>query len=390
MIKKLFALEPKEVSLVDKGANKKKFLIFKEDKGTGMAKDKTLEEMIKNVDPKIMAKVDAVVKKMKIVKIAKSDMMPGKDSAVYKETHNVLHDGESDRGDQEMMDPHAQAALKAMARIAAPHKDKITHEHVMHAMKEAGIGHAEAHEPQDEGMFHKSKKAIPEEVKEEHHVAALGEAEKMYKSHLAKMGYAKYADPSLEETNGIEKTKKPFDDDEDDEEDGVEKSAIEKMLKAVPAEQRPGMEAIFKAQSELIEKNTSLEKELKVEREARVEKELIAKADQFTHLGVEKSELVAIMRELKSKAPEALEKFEKVLKAGDKQIKEGKLFDTLGSSLSKSGGSDAEAKLEALVDTYVAKSDGSSSRMDIYDRVLKTEEGKRLYKEFTGSRKGGI
>lgn len=390
MIKKLFDLEPKEVSLVDKGANKKKFLVFKEDKGSSMS-DKALLESIKNVDPKVMAKVETVVKRMKVVKIKKADgdMMPGKDSAVYKETHNVMADGESDRG-AEMLDPHAQAALKAMARIAAPHKDKITQEHIMNCMKEAGIGNAEkpmGEQENHDGLMQKNL-AIPQDVKEEHHVEALKSADKMYKSHLAKMGYRKYSDPSLEDANGVTKSKNK-DLDEDDEEDGgdVEKSAIEKMLKTVPEEQRPSIEAIFKAQQELVEKNMSLEKELKVERDARVEKEFQEKASQYKNVAGDKAELVAVMKAMDT---ETLAKFEKILKANDAQINEGKLFAEIGSKLSHTPAGGAEAKLDALVQSYVSKSDGKESEAQVYDRVIKTPEGRALYNEFKSNRKGGI
>lgn len=404
-MKRLHSLEPEEVSLVKRGANKKKFLVLKDDEGTKMPRKESdslreVRNLVNGVDPKIMAKVDKVVKNMSGMK--PEDLPPGKDSATYKseEVDPEMHP----EGPKPLSD-RAQVALKAMARIAAPFKDEMGDHHVMAALKEVGIGgdeeqpgevgHAIGHSEDGMGkaMHDMNKgKAIPEKVEEKHHAEALEFAKKAYKSHMEKMGYQKYPaeQPAM-------KAKHLADEDDEEGEENVDKSKVSKAaesvdLSAFPEAQRPALQQIFKSHAALVQKNEELtadkervEKELKTERELRRDKEFIQKAHSFTHVGGDVKELAETMKALEDADPsgKALKLFESKLRAANEQVKKGELFGTMGTTISKSGsaGNDAFAKLNSLVDQIVMK--GSDvTREQVFDQVIQTPEGKRLYAEY--------
>lgn len=375
-MKRLFDLDPAEVSLVGKAANKKKFLIYKSRKGNVMPE-------IDLITPEKMKKIDKVLKSMPAAMPLKKDagdMPPRKDSAVFKDKEEGADGGApavSERG---------QAAMKAAARILAPHKDELHKGHLEAVAHEIGMTDGPA---EKEG----SQMAIPENVEDEHHVAALGEAQKAYSAHLEKMGYRKYPDQQPTQK------KKPLEeDDKDDEsgEDDVSKTAVAKSdtgldLSAFPENQRAALELIFKSNSDLVKKNAELEKDLKHERDTRVMKDFQEKAKSFRHLGANTEELGTVLKSLSEKDPEAYGKMEAVLKAADAQIGMGAdLFTERGTRISKSASGSPDAKLDALVDSVVQKSDGNKTREMIYDEVLKSPEGQRLYAEMKASRPHGI
>lgn len=379
-MRRLYDLDPEEVSLVPMGANKKKFLIYKSAKGKTMPqKDpaKDLRDKIRNVDPRKMLRVEKVIKGMRMTKSATESPEPVSREETYKaETNSPLSDG-------------AQAALKAMARIAAPFNKELHAEHVGSVMKEVGIGGDGGNEGEGKTDMGMQK---PEGVADEHHQMASKAADQAYMGHLEKMGYRKYPDAEMQQKSmdDVEKSN-------DEEDDEVEKSAVAKSAKgldlsAFPKAQRPQLEKIFKSHQELVQKNLNLQTELKAERDHRTKKEFIAKAQSFKHLGADTEELASVMKTLSEVDHKAFEIVEKTLRAADTQISQGALFSNLGSSQSRAGGAgDAEAKLETLVDSVVQKSGNGKSRAEIYDDVIRnTPEGKRLYKEYKAGRPGGI
>lgn len=441
-MKKLSGLEVNEVSLVGKAANKKKFLIFKNREGVKMPNvSREIQNLINSVDPKLMEKVAKKVKTFKVGKAVAEegkdsmvgkdgDMMPRKDSAAYKDMnagdggadHQVsAHGGSADHQDTAPLSERAQAALKAIARIAAPHKDELHAGHLGSVGQEVGLKAAPKAAPMaapdkatndpdapQGSTVEMGQMAIPEGVSEEHHMAALEKAKGAYGESLQKMGYRQYPDPSLEETNAMEKSKHGLEDDEDEDDEGedVGKTAVGKSarpeLSAFSKEQKAQLETVFKANTELavankelVKKNADLEKEIKTERDARVLKEFEAKASTFKHLGANTQELAEVMKSLSETNPKALEKIESVLKSNDEQLRVaamsgGGLYGEIGSRQGAGGAGDAEAKLDRLVDSVVSKSDGNLSREQIYDEVLKSKEGKALYREMKQTRKGGI
>lgn len=386
-MRKLYDLDPNEVSLVPRGANKKRFLVFKSQEGAKMT-NKDIREMIENVDPKVMEKVSKSIGMMKKIGKDAGDMPPKADSHVFKDTHNVEHDGESDRGP---LSDRAQAALKAVARILAPFKDEIGDEHLDEVQHEIGM-HMDPGKEAGEGhkKIEMSMEAIPEKVEEEHHSAALDMAKKAYMGHLEKMGYRKYPDEQI-----AQKAKKPeHDEDEEEDEDEIEKNKIEKGLdlSAFTKEQRPQIEAIFKAygneKKELVEKAAKLEKELATRDAKEKEREYIAKAESFTHIALPKAEIIETLKDAAKLGTKSFERICKQYDALNEQAKKSNLFGEIGFRGGSTEG-DAHAKLEALVDSVVMKSDGRS-REEIYETVLKTAEGKRLYNEGQKTRPGGI
>lgn len=430
-MKRLSDLTPHEVSLVPRGANKKKFLIFKSRKGNEMSKTTEIQNMINAVDAKTMAGIDKVLKgmskmgktkktegkespgdkamKMKKMKKMKKDMngdlMPRKDSAAFKDAGAANQ--ATDEGVSHAHTPlsdRAQAALKATARILAPFKDEITDDHMDAIQGELGIGSNEDEETphdDDEGEDGdvEMSAAYPEEIEDEHHAEALDMAKKAYGAHLEKMGYRKYQDPSLEETNASKTVGKDADmddDDEDEGEDDVSKVSKSADLSAFSQNQRGQLEAIVKSHNAALEENkvlvrktADLEKQLKIERDERVLKGFKEQARSFKHLGADTDELAMVMKSMAETDPRSFEKIEAILKSADEQIRVGSLFGESGSRQSRSGGNAPADKLDALVDSVVAKSDGKTKEQ-VYDEVLKTAEGKRLYAEYKASRQHGI
>jgi hypothetical protein len=386
-MKKLYDLDVAEVSLVPRGANKKKFIVYKSRGGKNVGAREEIRKLLKDVDPKVIGKID------KVLKGESGDMLPRKDSAVYKEPEGEPH------GDQEHaasgLSERAKAALKAMGRIAAPFKDELNQGHVKSVMHAAGVmPEGEPDDKHTEGMHamhdKEGSKAIPMKVEDEHHAEALDMARKAYNSHLEKMGYRKYPD---EQPKVGSKSHKEMEDD-DDEEDGVEKSRVSKGLRSFSPEQREELEVIFKSNRDLVRKNADLEEQLKEERDIRKSREFKEKASTFKHLGVKTDELSTVLKSLAEVDEDTAEKVESILKAADKQVSEGNLYGEIGSRLSSNGTGegDAAAKIDTIVEKMVQKSDGSKTSDELYyDFITKTPEGKKLYREYRNERiaKGG-
>lgn len=406
-MKRLFNLDPGEVSLVPRGANRKKFLVFKSLKGNEMPKkdqqDREIRNLIESVSPATMKKVDQVLKTLTAKRVRKDggDLMPTKDSRTYKEDDGGdMGDGDVEMADDKPLSERAQAALKAMARIAAPFKDELTQKHLSAVAQEVGIGEPAPTEAPDEKTPSDEKldkglmdSESPEGIEGEHHAEALAMARKSYGEHLKKLGYRKYPDAEMQQKSKMEACDKDADSDEDDEEEEsvgkVNKSALD--LSAFPKSQRSQLEMIFKAHQELVQKNEELEAELEKERDHRVSKEFAERARGFKHLGVDSNKLATVLKGLASKDADAYKEIEGILKSADKQIGAGGLFGEIGSRQSGTGDpSNASARLDALVEQVVQKSDGAQTKEQAYDAVLRTAEGKRLYKEYTSARPGGI
>ncbi len=180
-----------------------------------------------------------------------------------------------------------------------------------------------------------------------------------------------------------------FSDEDESEEEEVGKSndgKREDVLKSFSKEQKSELQAIFKAHDVLVEKNANLEKELKTEREIRLNREFSDKASEFKHLG-ETSKIATVLKSASEKSPEYLKEIEGILKAADAQIAKGDLFKERGSSHTADAGS-AQAKLDALVESQVQKSDGKLTKEQVYDQVMQSPEGRKLYSEIKKSRKG--
>lgn len=309
-----------------------------------------LQKLVANVDPKVMEKVDIVLKNL----VTKSPEAAG----------------------QQPMSERAQAALKAVARILTPFKDEISGDHVAAVQQEIGMG--------CDNKVEMSQ--FPEKFSDQQH------------AQLEKMGYRKYPDQQPKVgTAAVDKSVEAAD--SKNQEDEVDK--VTKIdLSAFPKEQAGQLQSVFKAMEDLqesnktlVQKNGDLEKQLKEERDVRVLKGFEEKAKGFTHLSANSSELAQIMKTMAESDPKQYEKIEAVLTAANEQIRVAKtmpggLLGEIGSRTQGSG-SGPDNKLDALVDSHVAKSTGKT-REQVYDEVLKTTEGKRLYAEYKASRPHGI
>jgi len=382
-MKQLTKLDPNEVSLVPVGANQKKFLVLKE------GSDPVLDRIRKS-SPKVLEKILSVVVK-----------------AFGKKDENDEEDTINDK--LEGLSPAAQTAARAIARIAAPHADELTGDHVDAVLGEVGIG---------EGNKNESEGGSKVKVKPEHMESAKSAAKKAYKEHMSKLGYQKYPEGEL--------TMKE-DDDEDDEDEKAKKAKAEKMkkeeeeeaekakkakeakvgkesilkedgtinLEAVSTEQRPLFEAVNKMVTESASrakaaeaKAADTEKVFKEHRESVRKAEIVRKSGEFKNLSQADSQFQLEMAE--KAGPEAYEKVVKILEASNAQIGAGKLFTEVGNAGQSEGSLTVQAQIEKAVEGLVAKSADKITKEQAYADFMSTNEGQALYAKHQASRPNGI
>jgi hypothetical protein len=364
-MKRLKNLDVDEVSLVDIGANKKKFLIFKNKSG-------------EHSMSKTESNFSKIAKALKIKKDAEGD----KEKPVMKEDAAGLSEG-------------AQAALKAVERILMPFKSEVSDNDLDAILSKLGISvdggaapvemNKEAEAPiemekeKEDGMEAMMKEfALPASVKEEHAAEALSKAKDAMSEHLEKLGYQKYPSPEM-----TEKMKKEKDDKEEMAKD--KEGDKEEMEKSV--QKAKDADLIFKAHKELIQKNLDLQKKIDTMSEDTVKKEIVQKAASF-NIGLNQSDLVEVLTQARKVSPAHYEKVCKQFETLGSQNKTSSLFMELGSSMANSAAG-VEAKIDAAVDAIVKKSSGVSKEK-AYSDFMETEEGRKLYAEMKKERPNGI
>jgi hypothetical protein len=400
VIRRLHSLEPAEVSLVPRGANKKKFIIFK-----------SALEAIQSVTPEQMAKVEAVLKAY--IATAKEAPMPTVDPTKPAPAAGAPA---ANPAAAPALSPQAQAALKAVARILAPFKEEITDELVDQVLESIGISEGAPHdepgtegagkagltedeeeEEGDEGEVDKGSKAgvegsLPEasdEEKESAHSAGMDAYMKAVKSHVRKLGKGyPDAEARIAKTDG--KTTEPVKKEGEGDMGIIMKSDGTIDLAAVPEKLRPEVEAIFKTQMEAVTKAASLEKEITELKASGREKEIVAKAEEFKHIALDKAELVKTLKLADKAGKEDFDRVCKQFEALDKQAEKGKLFEETGSDQTGNAGADISGKIDAAVDGIVKKSGGTISKEQAYTDFITSDEGRKLYAEHQKNRKGGI
>lgn len=478
-MKRLYGLETNEISLVPRGANKKKFLVFKSEEkqmedslekggpgsgpqsGSGGRHSEQAQQARrianrertnasqgkfdqrssairagqqarrdrvtknnwvagttasraasrrsaskKSLDEMNQKEKDKMAKTMGAVGKESGDMAPRADSAVHKEPYdpNKPMPHEDGASYNAPLDERAQAALKAMARIAAPHKGVLKPEHVAMAMKEAGLHDGAGEESEDEDKDEIAlEMQMPMDVEEEHHAAALGKAKKKamkaYKKALSKLGYRKYpdeqqavkADEAMDEDRDEGEIGKSGVSKENNQEESVSKQKSME-LSGFNESQKRQLTDVFKAYDErtkeLVKKNDELAAELKRRDESEKHREYVAKADSLSHLGIPKEEIVETLADAARMGEKAYTRVVKQYETLNAQAEKGGLFNEIGSR----GGSptgDFDHRINALVDSVVQKSDGTRTRAEIYDQVIQSKEGQNLYAEYKNGRKGG-
>lgn len=373
-MQELYDLEPAEVSLVTKGANKKKFLIFKS-AGGEMPNAKEVIEMVRKADPEAMKQVEEILK-----------AMPGDYSATGTGT-----------GIESLIDPKVAMAMKAVARILLPFKDMITFEQICEVMEAIGIPTAAAEEP----VIGEDGEEIVEGEDGEEDSEFLDEKDLDAEDDPTNDDIETMDTNEEEEAEEdlVDKTKKVKKNDnqtspDSGKEDLVEKAAIIKAdgsldLSAVPEAVRPAVELIYKGQQDAVKKAADLESQLKVERDERVSKELSAKADSFKHLGLPREDVMKSLQEAHTLGKESYERVCKMFETTNKQAETSNLFKELGSSQGSEKGSGSWEAIEKAAQAHVEKSGEKISKADAVTKFLETAEGSKMYGEYKAQR-GGI
>lgn len=385
-MKKLTNLDAHEVSLVPKGANKKRFLILKQDGKMTEADKKALTDLIAKVDPQAMEKVQKAIDGM--CKLGEGQEVP--------------------------MDERAQTALKAATRILLPFKDQIKDTHLASSLDAAGFFDGETSNPgspmegtaghdvhqEDDGEGEGEMEGddddgegSPMPIKDEHRIGAMKAAEGAYGEHLQKLGYQKYPpmQPRIKRASVRPNnfTKTPADGD-GKEQGGHDVSKQVKILKedgsldlaAVPEEMRSFAEVLYKGHQDAVKKADKLQGELDAERNKRETQEFVAKAASLDKLSVKAEELGPILLKVsKALSAEEFAKVEASLKSFNEQVKKGDLFKELGSKAEDAGGSSWE-KIEAGAAALVQKSSEKLTKAQGIEAFLTTDAGRTLQMEY--------
>jgi len=145
------------------------------------------------------------------------------------------------------------------------------------------------------------------------------------------------------------------------------------------------VEKAVKENVQLRKELETLQKKFKDSEDKRITKEFIEEAKQFDNLSISAEELGPVLKSVKESAPAAYETLHTVLKSANEMLKQNEILKVHGSDSKVVAGS-AEDKLEKLADAYIAKSDKPIKREIAMDMVLKTAEGKALYREIGGTK----
>lgn len=144
-------------------------------------------------------------------------------------------------------------------------------------------------------------------------------------------------------------------------------------------------EALAKRMENLEKENSELKKGLIEKEDAILTKEYIEiSKSELSHLGVEHKEFGSVLKKISQFDKDCYDKVMSVLKAANATNKEAGLFKAHGSDATGSNDSDAWNKIEALAKGLVEK-DSKLTQAQAIDRVLRTEDGRRLYADYKES-----
>jgi hypothetical protein len=158
-------------------------------------------------------------------------------------------------------------------------------------------------------------------------------------------------------------------------------------LDGVPDEQRATLEPVFKAQEAIISELKDTRERLEKSEQALAEKQYIAKAkDELPALAAADKLGPVLKAAAESLAEETFGELEAILKAANEQVETGDLFKELGRTAltSEDTAGDAWSQLEKAAEAIVEKDGETLTREQKIDRVLKTEEGQKLYARYQG------
>lgn len=384
--KRLTKLEPGEVSLVSRAANRKKFYMTKNEDGTmpDSSNDSSHQQLLAAVQSISEADLEKIGKAAEQIAVTKADGTDGADSRLQTTLRAVgkmlvPYSKAREDGTPAITMADLQPILEAIG-ITDPDGDgdddlpedeaqeagELVNMSVDKSVDGPGVG--PGIEKADAAMSGTTK---PEGVSDADFEAAQKAAKAAFDAAMAKAGYTGTKKADKEKQADSATTPKEDDMDQED----VAKSA----LASFPKEQRAALEPIFKAHKEAIAKAEAKAARLE---EQLLRKDLVAKAAGYRNLGVETQELAEFLYDAQTHLPaERAEKFEKLLKSLDAQAGRGGLFNEMGSKASGSASGSAAEQLDAAVASLVAKSDGKS-RAQVYRDFVKSPEGAELYKSY--------
>lgn len=437
-MRRLKDLDVHEISLVKRAANKRRYLIVKSD--TGVSSMATPQAAPKANAAQDLLAAMASIPREKLEHIA----------AIAKSAKSRVHkaDGDAPEGDMspdDVLPEDAQNALKAAFRILAPYAEAISAGTMADFADALGVeadaddadvdgdvdgdvamsdgaddedevgkaddapaadadkldamAKADAEEEDDADKAAKSDEAkdevegedVPPSVAKADGMPDFADATDADKEAAMAAARTAYADAMKQ--RGIQEAAQKADEQEDDEDDALAKSGVEKSafsLKGLSDKQRKVLEPVLKshfdrfaelerANRELIAKSEKLDEEMQ-------RREFIAKAaKEFGALGRPEEIGESLMR-LHKKDPDGVDSWCRIMKAANEQMLHGGadgLFKELGTAMgnAQATGGDAYAKIQQHVDGLVQKSAAGKTREQIEAEFLSTPAGRRLYAE---------
>lgn len=156
-------------------------------------------------------------------------------------------------------------------------------------------------------------------------------------------------------------------------------------LSGIPADMRPVIEALWKEHETAVAKAKQLEATLKAERDERLTKEFVEKAAALKSLPMNPAEMGPVFKKLAEAAPKEWAAVEGVLKAANEQLAKSALFHEFGTAGGAASGS-AWGRVVQMADQMVRKAENGLTREQAIAKVL--EQHPDLYTEYLEERSG--
>lgn len=323
-VTRLRDLETKEVSLVTRAANKRTFLILKNQEGDPMDGEDILKAVLDS-DIENEAQVDEVMKSAEL-------------------------------SDQ------AQAAIKGALRLVAAYKDEVPAEVVNKLFGVEVEKKAPPVPPPPAEDEEEEEEEVPVDEEEETPVPPEPKGKKQ-----PPVTKKKGCDDKMEKCAPVKKSDGTWD------------------LDTFPEDMRPVMADIFKSQEEAVQKANNLEIALKAEKDSQRTKEFVAKAAELDQLVLKSDELGGVLKTIADSVPaETYGKLDQVLKAANEGLRQCGLLKQRGSDFTNRAGDGAWKRIEAEATKIVEKGEGLTHEQAI-DRVLK--EQPNLYQDYLDEQK---
>jgi hypothetical protein len=397
-LKKLSDLQVHEVSLVNRAANLKRFLITKaEQEGlNAMPTTESIRDTLLAVPAPLMAQVEAICKSADgmddeataACKAAMRILQPHMDRIPKKALHEslkaIMPESDAAVTDDDAA-PDTTTAMQTGTNKSADTDDGDAADE--EADEEAADKSVNAPGPDEDGEEEMADKAMPDfikaKIKAKDDKDAKEKDKDAKKKALAKSqgvqapASLRYAE---DQVAGQERAA-----DHTHEESNVAKSASLDLSSFTP-EQRAAIAPIFKSQAAQADAHQALlaeHKEAIAKSQALQHKldrqEFVAKAKAFPHLG-KADELGEKMHDLHDASPELAEKWFDVLKSANLAAGNSDLFQERGSRMSGTTAASA-SKIDQAVAGMVTKSVGGMTHAQAVRKFLSTDEGKKMYNE---------